>query len=160
MASRTSRANVESSLENGLLLDYAEGSGLDSFPEDTGVIYGRKPIFVFKSIGLAYLVHSFGDAYGNALLKLDLSGIPLVTDVNSINAGYEPDTDILYWDHENYVPDPLLPYVYVDEDGETYYIDTYCLLDPDSPETKAAIDFTGTAAVMEDIPPERITVVG
>lgn len=109
-------------------------------------IYGMIPLFISKEKGM----------YKNGVaLKLDLTGLSLVADIPTlIDFGGQMEPDYI-WFEEDHTPFELFDVV--DGDGAIYFED---LINPNSNIARAIINFTKTAAVMQDIGPERIEVIG
>ncbi|MCK9435203.1 MAG: hypothetical protein M0R32_10410 [Candidatus Cloacimonetes bacterium] len=114
---------------------------------DIEKIYGMRPVF------LSLTPERFKGSR-DITLAIEVSGLELVADIPSLydKGGYYDDNG-MWWEEEG-VPLPLLDYV--DEDG---YIPYDFMLDPNAPVCKACIALTGTAACLESIAPERITIL-
>lgn len=146
----TTAENAEKILQEGLKINSPERTlTVSTFKDWAQEIYGAWPIFLSA------------DNYGwveddpdlPAVLRVDTSGLPLVADIPSLmDTGAQLDVDYVWWE-EGFEFDQLRDVI---DDGVLYYKD---LLDPNSPVAKAAIELTQTAAVLEDIPPERIVDV-
>ena len=143
----TSPAYVDSIMKHGLKVDSQFNKSLSSqfYVKE---IYGLNPIYVSKEEG----------RYKNGvILAVDVSGLPLITDIPTLISDYYAQLGESLdhiWFEEDYTPFELFDFV--DRNGAIYFED---LLDPNSRVTKAMIDLTGTAAIMQNIPPERIKVV-
>ena len=144
----TSPASVDSIMKHGLKVDsqFNKSQSSQSYIKN---IYGLNPIYVSKEQG----------KYKNGIvLAVDVSNLPLVTDIPSLisdyNAQLGESLDYI-WFEEDYTPFEMFDYI--DGNGALYFED---LLDANSPVTKAMIDLTGTAAIMQSISPKRIKVVG
>ena len=106
--------------------------------------YGTRPIYISMQKG----------KYEGQPLAIDVSGLEVVADLPGlVDAGAMIEEEGLYWE-EGYEPQELENLV--DEDGMIYFED---LVDPSHPASQAAIELTGTAAVLENIPPDRIQLV-
>jgi len=144
----TSPASVDSIMKHGLKVDSAFNKSLSSqfYVKE---IYGVNPIYVSKEEG----------KYKNGIiLAVDVSGLSLVTDIPTLISGYNAqlgESMDHIWFEEDYTPFELFDFV--DRDGAIYFHD---LLNPDSHITKAMIDLTRTAAVIQNISADRIKVIG
>ena len=142
----TSPENIEKIRKQGLKINPSGiGKSLASL-DWMDSIYGMTPIFLSREPG----------TYRNGVvLKVNVEGLNLVADVPSLadwGAQITEDKDRLFFD-EGDAPEELSEYL--NESGEILYSD---LINPEYGGTKAAIDLTNTAAVMEDIGPELIEV--
>lgn len=144
----TSPASIDSIMKHGLKVDspYNKSLSSQSYVKD---IYGVNPIYVSKEKG----------KYKNGIvLAIDVTGIELITDIPSLISDYNAQLGEDYqhlWFEEDYTPFELFDFV--DQDGALYFED---LLDPNSPITKAMINLTGTAAILQNIPANRIKIIG
>tara|TARA_Y100000310_G_scaffold99950_1_gene97821 strand:+ start:2568 stop:3092 length:525 start_codon:yes stop_codon:yes gene_type:complete len=103
--------------------------------------YNTRPIYVSVERG----------KYTGQPLEVDTSGLTLVADLPTlVDSGANVEEEVLWWD-EGAEPPALVPFL---EMGEIQIFDL--LNDPDV--IQAAINTTGTAAVLEDIPPDRIRI--
>ena len=140
----TSVSNLESILENGLLInkDYNKSQKSQDFIKD---IYGLNPIFVSLD------PNKFKEE-NDVTLKINTSGIDLVADIPSlyVEAGgyYNNEMRWMYFEDS---PESLKQYL--KEDNVALYED---LLFPHDPLTNECIKLTRSAAVMENIKPEYI----
>ena len=101
--------------------------------------YGTRPIYLSRQ----------EDKYEGASLVIDISDLNLVADLPSlVDYGANVEEELLWW-AEGEEPPELEPYLNMGE------IEIFDLInEPDV--IKAAIRTTGTAAVLDDISPERI----
>lgn len=100
--------------------------------------YGTRPIYLSTQEG----------KYEGASLALDTSGLNLVADLPSlVDYGANVEEESLWWE-EGKEPPELEPYL---DMGEIKIFDL--INEPDV--IKAAIRTTGTAAALDNIPPER-----
>tara|TARA_Y100000592_G_C5379088_1_gene272479 strand:- start:45 stop:614 length:570 start_codon:yes stop_codon:yes gene_type:complete len=135
----TDPKNVDSIQKDGLLVGRESAQTLAGDWADD--FYDERPIYLSKEKG----------KYPGTPLAVETSGLDLVADLPSL-----VDTDAyvkeegMYWDKGS-EPDQMINIV--DEDGMVYFDD---LLSPGSDAAKAAIEVTGTAAVLKNIPPNRI----
>jgi hypothetical protein len=108
---------------------------------------GVKPIFLSKRS------REFFEE-GDVVLEVNTEGLPLVADLPSLyDRGAYMDEEGM-WFEEHYTPFEFIDLV--DENGMLFYDD---LTNPNSEVSQIAIIFTGTAACMVDIGPERIRVI-
>jgi len=144
MYHNTSPDLIEKILEEGLKIGmeispiYAAHWVLD--------IYGTNPI---------YLSIKPERWSGDVLLQVNVQNVSLVADLPTLlnyGAYLSEDFGGFYWEEAE--PKELIPFI--DEDG---YLSFDGLLIPDSSTVNAAIELTGTAATLKDIPPERITLL-
>jgi len=145
----TSRENAEKILREGLRIN-PSGKGksrasLQWMPEAYG---GITPIFISRKPG----------RYVNGvILKVDVSGLDLVADIPGLVDFDGRLTDhSIYWDEEE---TPEIIWDLMDpETGESVNgeLEFEWLREPGNDISRAAIELTGTAAVMEDIEPSRI----
>ena len=106
--------------------------------------YGTRPIYISMQKG----------KYEGQPLALDVSGLEVVADLPGlIDTGAMIEEEGLYWE-EGYEPQELEGLI--DENGMIYFED---LVDPSHPASQVAIELTGTAAVLENIPPDRIHLI-
>jgi hypothetical protein len=144
----TSQSSVEHILKYGLKVN----SNFNKSQASQGYvnnIYGINPIYVSKEQGL----------YKNGVvLSVDVSGYGLVTDIPTLMASYGAHLSEDYesiWFEEDHTPFEMFDWV--DGNGALYFDD---LLNPNTPVTKAMIELTKTAAILQDIPADRIKIVG
>jgi len=106
--------------------------------------YGTRPVYVSVQKG----------KYEGKPLAVDTSGLDMVADLPSlVDTGAYIEEEGMWWD-EGSEPEDVLNFI--DENGMIYYED---LVSPGHPVAQAAISATGTAAVLENIPPERIQIM-
>ena len=135
----TAPENVEAILSQGLQTgresaNTIAGSWADEF-------YGTRPIYLSVQKG----------KYEGQPLAVNVSDLGLVADLPTlVDTGAYQEEEGMYWD-EGSEPDQMIDIV--DEDGMVYFDD---LLSPGSAAAQAAIDVTGTAAVVQDIPSKSI----
>ena len=139
----TSEQNVSLILKEGLKANRQQ----NGFTERWIGEYYRGRIPIFLSIEPWTVGNNF------KAIKINTSGLRLVADIPSVVdnfAHYDEDNGVLWWEEENeHFAGSLVEYM---EDGEIS-IDE---LLTSGEIIEAAIDITDTAAVLEDIPPERI----
>ena len=113
--------------------------------------YDIWPIFISKE---PWLTKKEVEDNELVVLSIDITGLKLTTDLPSLidHMAYVSDYDegIIYWGSD--LPKELEGF---DSDGE-FFINDF-LKDEDL--IKAAIKLTGTAAVMSNIPPDKIKVI-
>jgi|1_EtaG_2_1085319.scaffolds.fasta_scaffold01437_16 hypothetical protein len=142
----TSPANARDILTNGLEVDAAGEAGYTQvYAQWADQLYGMRPIFLSTEKG----------KFAGIPMLVDVSGIPLVADLAAIaDLGDEPpsmeDGELIWWDGVG--PKELSS---ISSDGA---VDIESMLIPGSMEAQLAISVTGTAAVLEDIPPDRIKI--
>jgi hypothetical protein len=145
----TQKDRLPSILETGLLLNSENNL---TYPEGEWAfkIYGCRPIYVsLKKPFISKKNRSSEDV----LLKIDITGIDLVADLQSmVSDGY-------YWDSDS-------NYIRVNEDTGSPHSDEgigrvafESLLNPYSWDCEAAIEHTGTAAILENIPLQKIKII-
>lgn len=106
--------------------------------------YGTRPIYISMQKG----------KYEGQPLAIDIAGLALVADLPGlIDTGAMIEEEGIYWD---FGEEPQAFMNLVDEDGMIYFED---LVDPSHPASQVAIELTGTAAVLENIPPDRIQLI-
>ena len=134
----TNSKNVPSIQKDGLQVGRTSehtqaGSWADAY-------YGTRPIYLSVEKG----------KYEGVPLAVNTSGLELVTDLPTlVDHGANVEEEILWWNEGEEPPD-LEPYL---ENGEIQLFDL--LNDPEV--IQAAIDTTGTAAALKNIPPENIS---
>lgn len=142
----TSPTNARDILTNGLEVDAAGEAGYTQvYAQWADQLYGMRPVFLSIKKG----------KFAGIPLLVDTTGIPLVADLAAIaDLGDEPpsmeDGELIWWDGMG--PPELSS---ISSDGA---VGIESLLIPGSKEAKLAIRVTGTAAVLEDIPPDRIKI--
>ncbi len=145
----TSEVNAERIKREGLRIN-PSGKGksrgsLDWMPEAYG---GITPIFLSREPG-RYL--------NGVVLRVDVSGLDLVADIPGlVDFGGEVSESGIWWDEEEtpeIIWDLMDPETDESVNGE---LEFEWLREPDNDISRAAIELTGTAAVMEDIDPSRI----
>jgi hypothetical protein len=145
----TPEENVEAILVDGLKVGADQSVHTGQHAQWADRKYGTRPIFLSAESG----------RYEGVPLKVDVTGLVLVADLASVSdLGSEPpsmsasfkDGLVLKWSRGT-EPEELAGVL--DDRG----IAIKKMLDPNSEEAKAAIAATGTAAVLEDIPAERIS---
>jgi len=135
----TDPKNIGSIQQDGLIVGRESSHTLGGSWADQ--YYGTRPVYlsVEKS------------KYEGTPLAVDTSGLDLVADLPSlIDTGAYQEEEGMYWDEGS---EPAQMIDIVDEDGMVYFDD---LLSPGSAAAEAAIEITGTAAALENIPPNRI----
>jgi len=137
----TIKEKVPVILEQGLRTDPGqyEMTQTGSWAEE---FYSVWPIFVSRE--------PWSNEPGEEFLELDLRGLSLVADLPSlVDHGAYIDEGTMWWE-SGQEPEALKPYL---EDGA---LGISMLLQPGSEASRAAIQTTETAAVIENISPERI----
>jgi hypothetical protein len=133
----TDPSNIESIRQTGL------ETGRESTHTQAGSwadeYYGTRPVYLSRQEG----------KYEGESLAIDTSGLNLVADLPSlVDYGANVEEEALWWE-EGEEPPELEPYLNMGE------IEIFDLLnEPDV--IKAAIRTTGTAAVLDNIPPDKI----
>ena len=139
----TDPSNVESIRQVGLQpgresANTMAGAWADEF-------YGTRPIYLSVEKG----------KYEGAPLAVDTAKLNLVADLPSlVDTGAYQEEEGMYWDEGSEPPQMI---DIVDEDGIVYFDE---LLSPGSAAAQAAIEITGTAAAIDGVPPESITLEG
>ncbi len=137
----TAPENVEDIMSKGLQpgresANTMAGSWADEF-------YGQRPIYLSVEKG----------KYEGTPLAVNAAKLDLVADLPTlVDTGAYQEEEGMYWD-EGEEPQQMLDII--DEDGMVYYDD---LLSPGSAAAQAAIEITGTAAVIDGVPPESIAL--
>ena len=135
----TDPKNVGSIQQDGLLVGRESAQTLGGAWADE--FYGTRPIYLSIEKG----------KYAGTPLAVETSGLALVADLPSlVDTGAYQEEEGMYWDEGS---EPAQMIDIVDEDGMVYFDE---LLSPGSAAAEAAIEITGTAAVLENIPPNRI----
>jgi serine/threonine protein kinase len=134
----TSRKNLPSILREGLKINkpanYSQASS--TYMKD---VYGMVPVFLSKK---STPYDGDDDA---VVLAVDVSGLSLAADIPSLaDKGAYVEEDHIWFEE---APDGL--------DEEITFDDLI-----NGPEAEAAINLTGTAAVLQDVEPSRISVLG
>ena len=145
----TSPENVESIMANGLKINSAKGKSRGSLDWMKEAYGGVISIFLSKDSG----------RYKNGIvLKVDVSGLSMVADIPGLIdfGGLLTDDGNGMWFEEESTPEEFWDIV----DPRSGEIDFTELRTTGSSASEAAIKVTGTCAVMEDISPDRIKVVG
>ena len=143
----TTKRNAQSILKHGLKVNstpnYSEAS-----LEYMKTIYGVVPIFLAKSS------RPYDNDSSVVVLAVGITGLELVADIPTLasNFGAYIDENFGIWFKEG-----DNRYTDNEEDKEISFED---LLNPDSAYCQEAIEKTGTAAVVQDIPPNRIKIIG
>jgi hypothetical protein len=142
----TSPTNARDILTNGLEVDATGEAGYTQvFAQWADQFYGMRPTFLSVKKG----------KFAGIPLLVDVTGLPLVADLAAIaDLGDEPPSleagEFIWWDGMG--PPELSS---ISSDGA---VGVESLLIPGSKEAELAIKVTGTAAVLEDIPPDRIKI--
>ena len=134
----TSPENVEAILSQGL------EAGRESAHTQAGAWadehYGTRPVYLSVEKG----------KYEGVPLAVNTAGMPLLADLPTlVDHGANVEEEVLWW-NEGEAPEALEPYL---DNGELQIFD---LLN-DSEVIQAAINTTGTAAALKNIPPENIS---
>jgi hypothetical protein len=148
----TSPENVESIMANGLKINSAKGKSRGSLDWMKEAYGGVIPIFLSKESGRYH---------NGVILKVDVSGLPLVADMPGlVDFGGHVTEHSIYFDEEE-TPEEFWDLA-DPETGESINgeLEFDVLREPNNPITDAAIAVVGTCAVMEDISPDRIKVIG
>ena len=136
----TAPENVEGILSQGLLVGRESAQTMGG--EWADEFYGTRPIYLSAQKG----------KYEGQPLAVNTSGLSLVADLPTlVDTGAYQEEEGMYWD-EGAEPAQMIDIV--DEDGMVYFDE---LLSPGSAAAQAAIDLTGTAAVVQDIPSKSIS---
>lgn len=143
----TNHDRVKSILQNGLKINstYNKSIGSIDWAPD---VYGMNPIYISKNKGTYK---------GGILLEVNVDGLDLVADLPGLvdyGAYIDQNNSLIYFE-EDEVPSQLQPFA--NEDGEIYFED---LMNSHYNVCKAAIELTETAAIMQNIPPENIKLLG
>lgn len=147
----TSPERLDSILLNGLKINSTPNKSIGSLEYMAEAYKGIYPIFLSIKPG----------AYKNGIvLEIDVSGLPLVSDIPSLiehDGHLSEDSKHIWWDE--YVDDPKAQLIYemIDENGE---VEISKLIKPNSYESNKSIEITETCAVMQNIEPERIKMFG
>lgn len=142
----TDPKNLKSILKDGLKINSSANYSKASL-EYMKNVYGVIPIFIAKS------PEPYDGDLEAVVLAVDISGLDLVSDIPTLIShygAYIEESSI--WFEEGDLRAPS----WADEEDEILFDD---LLDPSSDYCKSSIETTGTAAVMSNIPPERIRVL-
>lgn len=145
----TSPENVEYIMANGLKINSANGKSRGSLDWMKEAYGGVIPIFLSKASG----------RYKNGIvLKVDVGGLPMVADMPGLIdfGGLLTEDENGMWFEEESTPEEFWDIV----DPSSGEIDFKELRTTGSSASEAAIKVTGTCAIMEDISPDRIKVVG
>lgn len=143
----TTRENLQSILKNGLKINSAANYSIGSLDYMKDV-YGMVPIFVAKS------PEPYDNDLDGIVLAVNISGLKLVSDIPTLLSHYGAYLDENgIWFEEG---DPKAPSWTQGED--LIFFDD--LLNPDSVYCSDSIATTGTAAIMQDISPDRIKIIG
>ena len=136
----TAPEHVENILSNGLQTGMKSANTIGGAWADE--FYGTRPIYLSLERG----------KYEGAPLAIDVSGLELVADLPTlVDTGAYQEEEGMYWD-EGSEPQQMVDII--DEDGMVYFDE---LLSPGSAAAKAAIELTGTAAVVQNIPSKNIS---
>jgi len=145
----TNKKNAASILKNGLKVNsphYMTMGG--TWAKD---VYGVNPIYLSSSPAKTSKQKLLSGS--DVALRINTKGLNLVADLPSLvdHGAYMSDiSNSFYW-KEGQEPEQLKEYL--DENGELSFDQ---LVDPNSPVAQAAIQLTGSAAVLQDIAPDRI----
>lgn len=143
----TSIDRLESILKQGLRINSDKGYSTGSL-EYMKEVYGAIPVFVSLDHG-AYGM----DDKNTVTLIIDGRGLELVSDIPSLvdkGAYIDEEMQGIWFKRGRNIIDPI-------NDPELIHFSD--LLDPDSPYCERAIEVTRTAAVLEDIPADLITIM-
>ena len=136
----TAPENVEAILSQGLQTGRESANTIAGAWADE--FYGTRPIYLSVQKG----------KYEGQPLAVNVSGLGLVADLPTlVDTGAYQEEEGMYWDEGS---EPAQMMDIVDEDGMVYFDE---LLSPGSDAAQAAIDLTGTAAVVQDIPSKSIS---
>ena len=137
----TAPENVEAILSQGLQTGRESANTIAGAWADE--FYGTRPIYLSVQKG----------KYEGQPLAVNVSGLGLVADLPTlVDTGAYQEEEGMYWDEGE---EPAQMMDIVDEDGMVYFDE---LLSPGSAAAQAAIDVTGTAAVVQDIPSKSISM--
>lgn len=139
----TDSSRIASIMRHGLKVDSMPNYSRSSL-EYMESVYGMVPIFV------SFTEEPYVVSDESVMLEIDAFGLQMVADIPSLaDRGAYIEQDGIWFKGKNII-DPVN-----DPDIITYEE----LLDPFDPYCKRAIEITGTAAILEDISPERIRVI-
>jgi len=145
----TTPENVEKVLANGLESGGSRSVHTDEHADWADKFYKGRPVFLSLEKG----------KYSGEALEVNVNGLPLVADLASVAdlGGMQPSIDftfgggyVLEWD-EGVEPQELKSIM-----NDRMQVSIEAMLKPGSEAAQVAIAATGTAAVLESIPPERI----
>ena len=137
----TDPANVESIQQVGLQPGRESAQTLGGTWADE--FYGTRPVYLSVRKG----------KYEGTPFAVDTAKLNLVADLPSlVDTGAYQEEEGMYWDEGS---EPAQMIDIVDEDGMVYFDE---LLTPGSAAAQAAIEITGTAAAIDGVPPESITL--
>jgi hypothetical protein len=137
----TDPANVESIQQVGLQPGRESAQTLGGTWADE--FYGTRPVYLSVRKG----------KYEGTPFAVDTAKLNLVADLPSlVDTGAYQEEEGMYWDEGS---EPAQMIDIVDEDGMVYFDE---LLSPGSAAAQAAIEITGTAAAIDGVPPESITL--
>lgn len=146
----TTKDRLPSIMKHGLKMGSAVNFTL-SHAMIEKVYDGQRPIFL--SIDPYLFSRAVEDG---VLLKIDIEGLKMVVDIPSLRdhgAEYDVDDDVIYWEPGTE------PFELEDALGEDAEVNRKYLIDPSYEYLDAFVLFTGSMAVMEDIPIEKIEVI-
>jgi len=147
MIHRTQPDRVESILREGLRADMPVN--LTDCGDWAQLWYEANPVFL--AMPDAPFIAALDGA--GVEIQVDATWLPLVADLPSLcDIGGRVEDGLIWW-KAGREPPALLPYL--DEHGG---IEIEHLIDPGTDACRAAIEATGTAACLEDIPPDRISM--
>jgi len=145
----TSPENAKLILQGGLRINPpGEGKSRGSLDWMREAYGGITPIFLSRKPGRYH---------NGVVLRVDVSGLDLVADIPGlVDFGGRLTEDSIYWDEEE-TPEELWDLMDPDtEESVNGELSFEWLIEPNNALSRAAIGITDTAAVMEDIGPERI----
>lgn len=144
----TTRENLQSILKNGLKINSAANYSIGSLDYMKHVYGGKVPIFVAKS------PEPYDNDLDGIVLEIDITGLELVSDIPTLLSHYGAYLDENgIWFKDDHPKAPL----WTKGEDLIFFRD---LLNPNSVYCSDSIATTGTAAIMQDIPPQRIKVIG
>ena len=142
----TTKSRLDSILKDGLKVNSEKGFSMGSLGW-MKTAYKMVPIFVSLKPG------KYKEETDGVILEIDASGLELVADIPGLS-------DIGAYIEDNYIwfEEGGEPFEMNEEDeGQIYFRD---LINPNNQYCQKSIETTETAAIMENIPPTKIKVVG
>ena len=142
----TTKGRLDSILTQGLRVNSEKGFSTASLNWMKGA-YGMIPIFVSLEPG------KYKEETDGVILEIDTSGLELVADIPGLSDIGAYIEDEYIWFEEGDEPFEMNE----EDEGQIYFRD---LINPDNEYCQKSIEETETAAIMENIPPTKIKVVG
>jgi len=149
----TRKENKDQILGSGLMVNMPYG--MTEGGSWAREVYGINPIFLSLNPSKTAAQDLIDEDF-NVIIEVDVTGLKLIADLPSLvdkGAYIDDGLRFLYWKEG---AEPYEISEFLDENGEIRMND---LIDSDFHGMESIIEFTGSAAVVKDIPPDKLKAI-